>query len=504
MNTIPHGRPQQGGRFGLGELLLAVSLSVIWFLALRPAVDPDYGWHVENGRRVIDGSVFSGRDLYSWTATNLWIVHEWVTEAAMAVIHDSAGASGNSVAAALFWTLTFFLVSVRLRRRGFGWMPTIVTVVLGFLCTMMSVGVRPQVLELVYLSVLLLFLDSHAAGRVGGRKLVLGSALFAVLWVNTHGSFPLLVVVLIIAAAGARIRTDERWKQLTIAAVAAAVAVLANPWGWRIYQFATQSVTSKPTLESIDEWKPPRLLSGSLVPFDIAVILAAIALIALVVRQRSATSRVVDRAGPRAEEALLMVALLYLAASSGRHVMLFGVGAAPLIAWTLAAGQARLRRPLSAAGKTTKAVDAAGKAVINLVAAVAVAGAVVIAGWNVASPSAQARAEAMRYPVGLVTPLRAALVSGGRMLNEYTWGGYLIQNGLTPVFIDGRSELYGDEQLLRYARIVRLSEGWDAAFDSLGIGVVIVKREAKLAAALAERGWVATHRDSVGVLLQRP
>jgi hypothetical protein len=40
------------------------------------------------------------------------------------------------------------------------------------------------------------------------------------------------------------------------------------------------------------------------------------------------------------------------------------------------------------------------------------------------------------------------------VFNEYSFGGYLIFHDVRP-FIDGRAELYGEDFIARYARIVR-------------------------------------------------
>ena len=90
------------------------------------------------------------------------------------------------------------------------------------------------------------------------------------------------------------------------------------------------------------------------------------------------------------------------------------------------------------------------------------------------------------------------------MLNEYAWGGFLLASGITPVFIDGRSELYGDEQLGRYGQIIRLASGWRNTLDSLGVTLVVVKRNAPLATMLPRIGWRIAAADSVGVVLTRP
>ena len=500
MNEFPRGRPQ-GGRFGLGPLLLAITLSVLWFLALRPAVDPDYGWHVENGRRVLDGTAFSGRDLYSWTATGDWVVHQWLTEAGMSTVHDSLGASANSILAALLWTTAFYLVAIRLRSRGFGWPSTILTVVLGFFCTMMSAGVRPQVLELVYLASLLLLVDRYLTGSVGRRGFVALTVLLAVLWVNTHGSFPLLMAVTGLTAAGLLVAGNGHWRVMAAVTAACMLAALLNPWGWTIYQFATQSTMSQPTLSMIEEWKRPQLLTGSLIPFVVAALLAAAAATVRLLRRGEAP--VGTRL--RLDDVFIFLAMLYLGLSSGRHVMLFGIGAAPLIAWTLgAAGRWRLS---VMTGRTVPVLpdrDAAARDRVNVGAALIVAAAILVLGWSVVNPRAQTSAVAVRYPVGLVNHLRSRVSSGSRMFNEYSWGGFLIEKGVTPVFIDGRSELYGDDQLLRYARIARLAEGWARVLDSLGVDIAVMPRDSRLAVGLARRGWIVAAEDSVGVVLERP
>jgi hypothetical protein len=231
MINLPRGR-LMGGRFGLSELPLAIAICSMWFLALKPAVDWDYGWHIENGRRLLDGSAFGGRDLYSWTATGEWIVHEWVTEIVMAVIHDSVGATLNSLLFALLPAIAFFLVARRLKGRGYSSVSVLLTVSIGFFCTMMSLGVRPQLLELVFLAGTFQLVEATIDGRLAIKRLLIIAALFSVVWANTHGSFPLLTVVLGISAAGCLIDGSRVWRPLFAATVASALAAMVNPWGW--------------------------------------------------------------------------------------------------------------------------------------------------------------------------------------------------------------------------------------------------------------------------------
>ena len=77
-------------------------------------------------------------------------------------------------------------------------------------------------------------------------------------------------------------------------------------------------------------------------------------------------------------------------------------------------------------------------------------------------------------------------------------------NNVLPVFIDGRSELYGDDQLRRYATMIHLESGWQDTITSLGITKVLMPRDSRLAAALTRAGWIPVAVDSVGVLLKKP
>ena len=245
--------------FTLAHFLILLELALIFFFCARPAVDYDYGWHVVNGWHVSDGLTLSGRDIYSWTATNLWIAHEWATEAAMGFLHDKLGPSGNSIAAAAIGCLAYVFVVVHLRARQVSLSATVMALPIVFVGAMRSVGVRPLMLELLFLAVLVAAIDAYLAGALGRRAalgLLVGGA---VMWVNTHGSFLLLPAVLGITAVELFAGKDTRWRQFLAASVAACIASLANPWGIRIFEFATQSVSSAPTLAYIDEWKRPRL-----------------------------------------------------------------------------------------------------------------------------------------------------------------------------------------------------------------------------------------------------
>jgi len=53
-----------------------------------------------------------------------------------------------------------------------------------------------------------------------------------------------------------------------------------------------------------------------------------------------------------------------------------------------------------------------------------------------------------------------------------------------PVFVDGRTDLYGDELLQKYLEVILLRDGWQQTLDEYGIDRVAIESDSTLAGAL--------------------
>jgi hypothetical protein len=87
------------------------------------------------------------------------------------------------------------------------------------------------------------------------------------------------------------------------------------------------------------------------------------------------------------------------------------------------------------------------------------------------------------------------------VLNEYGFGGYLIFAGLKP-FIDSRAELYGDEFLKNYARIIAPEpDALKATLAKYKIGWTLLKPDCPAVAVLDMMpGWHRLYADDVAVV----
>ncbi|WLA62941.1 hypothetical protein [Bradyrhizobium diazoefficiens] len=122
--------------------------------------------------------------------------------------------------------------------------------------------------------------------------------------------------------------------------------------------------------------------------------------------------------------------------------------------------------------------------------------------------SAAALAHDIR-PAPIITPqaaiAQADLARAGPVLNDYSFGGYLIFAGI-PTFIDGRGELYGGPFIDRYNRAVALVDLGDflKLLDEYKIGATLLAPRTP-AVAMLDRlpQWQRVYSDDVAVVHKR-
>jgi len=112
-------------------------------------------------------------------------------------------------------------------------------------------------------------------------------------------------------------------------------------------------------------------------------------------------------------------------------------------------------------------------------------------------------------PAARITPEAAVASAGlaetGRVLNDYSFGGYLVFAGI-PTFIDGRSELFGGPFIVRYNRAVSLADLGDflKLLDDYKFDGTLLEPNTP-AVALLDRlpDWQRVYNDDVAVVHKR-
>ena len=70
-------------------------------------------------------------------------------------------------------------------------------------------------------------------------------------------------------------------------------------------------------------------------------------------------------------------------------------------------------------------------------------------------------------------------------------------------FVDGRTDLFGDEILEGYIKAWRAEPGWQGYLDRWDIGVILLEPYAPLALVLKDAGWEMRYEDEMAVVLTR-
>jgi hypothetical protein len=490
--------------FSTKNAFVAVLFVGVLAMAARNAVDPDMWWHLKTGEYIAEHRSVPHTDPFSFTrAGQTWVAHEWLTELLMYELQRFAGFGALIVTFAAILCVAFFLLYLRC-----GAAPYIagVATLCGAWATAPVWGVRPQVVSLLLTSLWLVILE-----RSEQRPNILWWTLpLTLLWVNLHAGFALGLALSALFLIGEFIelrvssppaQVSQRLRTAAFILVLDLLIVPLNPNGWRLYSYPIETLQSSAMQNYIAEWASPNFHRAEYWPF-LLIVLATVGMLSW------------SRMAVRPRDLILVLAGLYAGLASIRMTPLLVLIAVPLISKRLG------NWPRSELRQSEPHVS---RAWVN---AAIILGMAVFASVRIAQViQRQPEAEARQFPSRAVAFLQAHRPTGP-VFNDYDWGGYLIWKlyPATPVFIDGRADLYGeerrerhsseqhseplgerqDEQLFHeFADVYQLKGSWQKVLERWKIQTVVIPPDSALATGLRSApGWTVACQDSQSVILQ--
>jgi hypothetical protein len=349
---------------------------------------------------------------------------------------------------------------------------------------------RPQTLAYPFFAFFLLAV-TRAQWRKDAR-LLWALPFLTVLWANIHGSFFTGWVLLGCAALGQVIATRNVWSAkpyvLTLVACVAASAVTPAGVG-SLFYLATMS-GNQIVRDYVTEWAPTSfgMQEGPLF-FGSVVILGVLML----------KSRV--RLTPF--EILLLIVFGYLAWSSVRAVVWWGLVIAPIVARLL--GGVAVQRTT-----TSRNVPALNALIIAMVGVLVVMSLPQNKAMIPILPASKLGVFAPDTPIGVGEFLQTHdPPPTGKMLNAQNWGGYL-EWAAWPrhqVFLDGRIELHPDQVWLDYLAITEPTAHWRSLIDQYDISYFVLDKslQTDLIADLRTDAvdWHLDYEDDQAVVFSR-
>ncbi len=234
-------------------VLCCTCLSTVFFFFLtHNAVDIDVWHQMALGRETINAGHLPLHDLFAYTPTVLpSIHHEWGAGLLAYTISLWFGAYGflglkYLLGLALALCLLSYMRQTGVRLSAFA---AAVPVGLALLQPGLST-IRPQFYSLVFVALLLVFLESD---RRGERKWIYFWLPAFAIWLNLHGGFTVGFGILA-AEWLQRTLSGRRHAHLILVGLGMAALVPVNPYGLRYYSFILEAITMKRPY--IEEWQP--------------------------------------------------------------------------------------------------------------------------------------------------------------------------------------------------------------------------------------------------------
>jgi hypothetical protein len=485
----------QARKFPLPSFPDLIFASLFGVLLLRSGglesllADGDTGWHIRTGEWILGTGAVPRHDLFSFTRPGApWTAWEWLADILFARLHTWGGLAAVAAACAAALCLASAILLGWLLARGGGlWLSGAVTLAAASASTVHYLA-RPHVFSILLFTLGLRLLDLDRRNRT--RWMWILPALTA-LWCNLHGGFTLwLAAVWLLAVTAALERDRPSLMRYTLLAALCSLATLANPYGWNLHRHILDYLASSWIMTHVQEFQPPQIRAENMLVF-------AVLLVAGVALAACAASR------GRRFEPLLVWALGLASLRSARHVPLFAIAAAPLIAsecallWGAASGR---RRP----GSMVSILWDAGR---QLGCRCALTGWTPVFGLLLAFAVPHlADFPPARFPVRAVAALQDVLAPTGakpRILTSDQWADYLIYR-LYPrqrVFFDGRSDFYGESVGAEYEALLNASPRARAALNRYGFDMALLPHDWALERVLeSDSSWQRVYRDSTASL----
>jgi hypothetical protein len=476
--------------------------------------DCDTGWHIRTGDWIVANHGVPAHDIFSYSrAGDPWYAWEWLSDVLWAWLNSHGGLATLALFSMVLIALTFMLLFRLARRKSNAIVALVVTMVAAAASSVHWLA-RPHLFTLLFVVLFYGALERVRDGRtrLAGVPYLALLPVATILWTNLHGGF--FVGILMIAAYGAgellkmafaadpeeRRPAAERAGRYLLSAAACLAASLANPYFYHLHVHVWQYVSDPYQSQHIMEFLTLSFHHPAAIFFESMLMTSAAAAFWYVSRGRFT-------------EPLLLLMWGHAALLAARNIPIFMIAAAPLVARAMEEWLAQLPE-LRVAEWLRKVVRK-----FNLVAAetsdtddisrwhlASVAGVLVVAALLYApSPPKAFRAEfdPNRYPAAAIETLRRD--PSARIFTFDQWGDYLIYRlyPRTKVFVDGRSDFYGDDFEEKCIAVLGVKYDWEKTLGGFGVDTILLPPSAPLAGALKESSrWRVVYDDGVALVFR--
>ena len=377
----------------------------------------------------------------------------------------------------------FYLLYKLLERDNVNMLVNLAVLCLGLVTTTAYLSGRPVMFTVAFFTLEVFILSGWAeeSGQSvqSRRGLIWLIPPMVALWANLHPGFAVAPLLILLFLSMGR-TTRDRW---TLAACLAAsmVAIIINPYGWRLYLMPLETARALPMLRGLTEWAGA---SG----WEAVVWGGLVALVTCGLSLRRQPLPVV----------LLAAGSALAAGVSSRNMPLFGVAAVFVIGRTLLPVLAPKFGRFDLVRKFDTRFEAAGGWFWVIAIPLVLVGA---ARYRLAPMDLEL--DFSRYPTDAVRYIEDHGCPDRLFVRE-TWSSYLLWAAPDrKLFYDAKGG-FSREATLAHSELVKPKPGWRGAVDRYGIATMLLERGSPLAVVLSEAAdWHREYSDSLAEVFVR-
>jgi len=474
-----------------------VIILLLFIMALRTPLDTDMWWHLRAGEETLSNRQVYSVDTFSFTRSGqTWLNHSWLSQVMMFLLFQTGGYLALSLWVAITAVISMALVYFQMD--GHSLLKGAILILAGAAASVVW-SPRPQIMSLVLFGLVSYLLYLYKWKKKD--HLVWLVPIF-LLWGNLHGGYVLGVILLFVMLCGELLnkimpgKTEFHldWPEMGKLALwtgAGMLAVLINPFGIGMWKIPFNTVEVKALQNLISEWASPDFHQLFQQPMLWILFLVFFAI--------GKSEKTIDGA-----DLLSLIVFSWFAFTARRNFGPFAMVSAPIISrhihnitenWKL---ERKKDKPLlSTAGNISNNT----RNWINLAIIVLLVGA---AGWKAVAVN---KTSFVREKESDIFPSQAVDIllndnDPGKIFNEYNWGGYLIWHLQDyQVFVDGRTDLYGDDVIGEWSEILNASPGWENRLKKWDVDYLLVRSDWPMLLVLSDE-WEIMYSDGIFQLVK--
>jgi len=456
--------------------------------------DGDTGYHIRAGEEILKNWQVPDHDIFSAHLPPMkWTAHEWLSEVILATLFKISGLTGIVVFFAVLLAATHWLLYFILTKRSTNLaLVTIIT----FLATATSSShwlARPHAFSLLFTVAWYYLLDRF---QYDNRATLRYLPILMIFWVNLHGGYFFGIVLVFLYLGGNFLSSlfspprdskvyREKIKSLLFCLTFTVMACGINPLGFKILAFPVQMVSNRFLMDRVIEFLSPNFHEALPFEYMLLVTIGALAL---------------SRAPLNFIECGLLLMVSHMALYSARYMSLFAVIVAPILLKcgesVLANSTVVVGRFLQTRNRNLMEIDKNVNGYIWPIGTI-----LLVVGLGLAG-RLHFTFDEKRFPVAAVRFLDREPVKGN-MFNNDEFGDYIIFSAWPryKVFMDGRSDMYGEKLGAAYLQVANVQPGWKEVLTHYKIGWVIFDTNSPLTTALnGDPDWFPIYTDEVATI----